>query len=280
MPRKIFLLIAALLVLTGCAPKIQKPLLICPGKNSAPEALVALRLRSLNMVSLYARGKCRLQYYDNAKKRKEDLTVRILVKSPAEIYLRGDMSLLSKAIILGSNKSEFWLAVKPKEISTYWWGQWSELDSSESLLINPKTLLEALGIAEIDMQADWSLSNEGPFDTLTKRDKGVVIKKIYIYCCDYSIRKIEYFDTDGQITARAELEEYKQISEALFVSSRIKVTTVGRRKEDSISITIDLGSIKPQKITEKQSDFFNPVPIQGFKHVLRLENGRWVEQTQ
>ena len=281
MRQKFLPFIGTLFVLVGCAPKMQKPLQICPGKNSTTEALTALQSQSQNMVSLYARGKCRLQYYDEKKKkRKENLDIRILVKSPVEIYLRGDLSLLSKAVILGSNKSEFWLAARPKEISTYWWGYWSDLDSSQNLLINPKTILEALGISEIDMQADWSLSNEGPFDILTKREQGVVIQKVFIYCCEYSIRIIEYFDLDGQIIACAELDEYKNITENFFVPSRIKVTTFGQSKEDSISIDLNLRSITPREMTEKQNQLFNPIPTEGFKHIFRLIDDRLIKQPQ
>jgi hypothetical protein len=280
MRRKFLLFIGMLFILTGCAPKMKKPLLICPGKNSAAEALAALKSQSQNMVSLYARGKCRLQYYDKGKKRKENLDIKLLVKSPTEIYFQGNVSLVNKAVVLGSNEQEFWLALSPKEISTYWSGRWSDLDSSEDLLINPKTLLEALGIAEIDMQADWSLSNKGPFDILTKRQQGVVVQKIFIYCCDNTIRKIEYFELNGRILASVELDEYKNVSENFSVPSRIKVTTFGRSKTDSISINLDLRSIQQKEFTEKQKDFFEPGSMEGFKHIFRLVDGSWVEQLQ
>lgn len=266
--------------MSGCAPKMQKLLPICPGKKSAAEALAALQLQSQNMAPFYAKGKCRLQYYDNGKKRKENLDIKLLVKSSTEIYFQGDLSIVPKAVVLGSNENEFWLALRPKEISTYWWGRWSELDSSQSLLINPRTLLEALGIAEIDMQADWSLSNEGPFDILTKRRQGHVTQKIFIYCCDYTIRKIEYFDLNGQTLTSAELNEYKNVSGKFSIPSRIKVTTFGRTKTDSISINLELGSIQLRQFSEKQSVFFKPVSMEGFKHIYRLVNGEWIEQLQ
>jgi hypothetical protein len=267
-----------LLALTGCGPGTKKPLLICPGKNSVAEALTTLHMQSENMVSLYARGKSRLQYYDEkGKKHKENLDVKILVKSFDEIYLQGDMSIVPKAIILGSNKHEFWLMIKPKEISAYWWGQWSELDPSQNLLINPKTLLEALGIAKVDLQAEWSLSNKGPFDILTKKADGVIINKIYIYCCDYTIRKIEYFDLDGQALARTELDEYKEVTENFFVPSHIEVTTFGSdKKEDSFSIAFDLSSIEHKEITARQNEYFERPAPRGYKNLHRLENGNWI----
>ena len=271
-----------LLILTGCGPEIKKPLLICPGKNSAAEALAALQSQSQNMVSLYARGKARLKYYDEkGKEHKENLDVKILVKSSDEIYLQGDMSVIPKAIILGSNKYEFWLAIKPKEISDYWWGQWPDLDSSQDLLINPKTLLEALGIAKVNLQGDWSLSNKGPFDILTMRQEGVIIKKIYVYCCDYTIRKIEYFDSDGQALACMELDEYKEVTENFLVPSHIEVTTYGSdKKEDTISFTFDLNSIEHKTITASQNRYFERPAPQGYKNLHRLENGRWIEFQQ
>lgn len=281
MLRKFLLFIVTLLILTGCTAKMKKPLPICPGKESVAEALVALQLQSLNMTPLYAKGKSRLQYYEKGKKHKENLTIRFLIKSSDEIYFRGDMSIVPKAVILGTNKREFWLAVKPKEISTYWSGTWSELDPSEILLINPKTLLEAFGITKIVIGADWSLSNEGPFDVLTQRDNGAAVKKIYIFCCDYSTRKIEYFNTDGKILARMEMEKYKNVTEKFSVPSHIEVTTYARdKKEDSFSIKFDFNSIKQQEFTEEQDKLFEPEPEKGFKHVLKLEKGKWIEQPQ
>jgi len=269
--------VTALLVLAGCGPDLRKPLEICPGKNSVAEALAALQSQSENMVSLYARGKSRLQYYDEkGKKRKENLDVKILVKSSNEIYLQGDMSIVPKAIILGSNEREFWLMIKPKEISAYWWGQWSDLDSSQNLLINPKTLLEALGVTKTDMQADWSLSNKGPFDILTKRVDGVIIKKMYVYCCDYTIRKIEYFDLNGQTLACMELGDYKKVTENFLVPGLIEVTTFGEQKEDSIIISFNLGSIQQRQFGKKQNLYFERRPPQGYKNLHRLENGRWI----
>jgi hypothetical protein len=276
--RYIVTCISALLTLFGCEPGAKKPLLVCPGKNSSAEALSALQMQSENMVSLYTRGKSRLQYYDEkGKKHKENLDVTILVKSSDKIYFQGDMSVVKKAIIVGANEREFWLAIKPKEISSYWWGQWPDLDPSQDILINPKTLLEALGIAKVDLQAEWSLSNEGPFDILTMRKESVIIKKIYIYCCDYTIRKIEYFDSDERVLARMELDEYKEVTEKFFVPSLIEVTTYGSDKnEDSFAISFNLNSIEHREITASQNEYFIRFPPKGYKNLHRLENGNWI----
>lgn len=283
MPEKFIpFIIVAILIFAGCAPEIQKPIEVVSGKESVAEALSVLKARSQKAVPLRARGRCLLQYYDTGKKKrkKESLTVLVLVKPPVEIYLQGDATLVPKAIILGSNEREFWLLMRPKEISTYWLGKWSEQDSSEGLLINPKTLFEALGVAEIKAEENWSLSNEGAFDVLIRRERGVVIKKIYIYGRDYLAKKILYFDLSGQAVAYTELGDYKEVSEGFFVPTSIKIITYGQNNsEDSLSISLDLKSIKPVKFNERQQKiYFNPPPKRDFKHILINEGGKWIEQ--
>lgn len=275
---------AALLIVAGCGPEIREPLEVCPGKQSVTGALVALRSHSQNMAPLRAGGQCHLAYYLEGKKKpqSENLSIKLWVNPPLEIYLQGDKPLLPKAVVLGSNEREFWLSISPKEISTHWWGQWSQQDSSEGPLINPKTLLEALGIGEIDEGQDWSLSNKGAFDVLTKREQGVITKKIYIYACDYQVRRIEFFDSNGQPAARAELDNYEEVSPGFSIPASIKLTTQSRGSpEDSLSISLNLESIKPADINEQQRKYlFERRPPQGIKHIRRIINGKWIEEPQ
>lgn len=273
---------AAILILAGCTPKIRKPTEICPGKESVAEALAVLQLQSQKIVPLRAHGQCRLEYYVEGKPepQSENFNMTLWANPPIEIYLQGDKALVPKAIVLGSNEREFWLSIRPKEISTHWWGRWSEQDFSERLVINPKTLLEALGIGGVDTEQKWSLSNEGTFDILTKRQRGVITRKIYIYNCDYRVRKIEFFDPRGQNVACAELDEYEEISEGFLVPALIKATTYNQdNAKDSLSITVRLRSITPANITEQRRKilFERPVP-RGFKHVLEYRDGKWIEQ--
>ena len=68
---------------------------------------------------------------------------------PVEIYMQGDVAFDPKGIVLGSNEEEFWLAVRLKEVSGYWWGRWSEESRPEKLMISPRLVLEALGVAAV-----------------------------------------------------------------------------------------------------------------------------------
>ena len=243
--------------------------------------MASLRSNSENIVSLKATGRCNARFYVEDKKYKESFPVTLWLNPPAQIRMHGDLFLNPRGIVLGSNEQEFWLAVKPKEISTYHWGLWSEQGSSESLLINPKTVLEALGIVAVGSDEGWSLSNEGPFDVLTQRNnQGRIIKKVYVYSCAYHISKIEHFNEDGQIVAVTELFKYKEVSKGCFVPRAIKIITHAQDgRKDSLSIT--LRSVKPYKFDEKKQDiYFRRREPKGFKHVYRIIDGNITEQSQ
>ena len=274
-------IIGTILLLAGCAPEMRTVKEICPGKRSVDEALAALQAQAQNAVSLKASGQCRLELPVEGKKKpqKENLDVRLRVNPPAEIYLWGDKPLIPKAMVLGSNEQEFWLAIRPKG-GVYGWGKWAEQGESGGLIVNPRTLLEALGMSEIDAQQDWSLSNEGAFDILTKRQRGVVTKKIHIYSCEYRVSKVEFFDAEGQVAAYAELNSYQEVSEGFFVPAFIKVTTFTRdAARKPVNVTLKLKSIQASK--EWPDVIFKRPPPKGkFKNVGVIINGKWVEQPQ
>jgi hypothetical protein len=276
---------AVIVILAGCTPTLITPTEICPGKKTVHEALAALRANSQNMVPFRADGHCYLKYYAEGKTKpsNEDLIVQQLwVEPPVNFYLQGDKPLIPRAMILGSNKEEFWLAIRPDEISLYAWGRWSEQDSSEGPSINPKTLLEALGIGEIDADQDWTLSNKGPYDILTKREGGVITKKIYIFSCDYRVRKIEFFDSKGQVAAVAELDKYKDVTEGFLVPTLIKVVTYSQSDRDKpFTFTLKLQRLRLAKITEPRRKYlFTRKPPDGFKNVGRIVNGKLIDESQ
>jgi len=276
------LFVAAIFILTGCAlPELKPPTRICAGKQSLAQSLDSLKLSSDSIVPLKATGRCNARFYAEDKKYKESFPVRLWLNPPAQIRLHGDLFLNARGIVLGSNEHEFWLAVKPKEISTYHWGLWSEQDPSESLLINPKTVLEAFGIVEVGGDKDWSLSNEGAFDVLTQRNnQGSIIKKVYIYNCNYRVSKIEYFDEDEQTVAVTELYKYKEVSEGCFVPRAIKIAAHAQEAQKD-SLRIRLKSVKPYKFDKKkQDDYFTRRKPKGFKHVYRIIDGNIIEEPQ
>ena len=272
---------AAILTLSSCGPELKLPTRVCAGKQSLPQSLDSLRSYSEDILPLKATGRCDARFYVEDKKYKESFPVTLWVNPPAQIRLHGDLFLNTRGIILGSNEREFWLALKPKEISTYHWGLWSEQGTSEGLMINPKTLLEALGIVAVGGDEGWSLSNEGPFDVLSERNnQGSIIKKVYIHSCDYRVAKIEHFNEDGQIVVVTELYKYKEISEGCFVPSAIKIIRhdANGRKD---SFLMRLNSIKPHTFDKRKRDiYFTPRKPKGIKHVYRIIDGNVIEQPQ
>jgi hypothetical protein len=273
---------AAMLVLAGCAPQLPQPRRVCPGKQSVGESLDLLKSRSEHMVPLKAHGQCRLHYYAEGKKHKENFPVKIWVDPPAEIYLQGDVAFDPKGIVFGSNENEFWLAMKPKEIRGYWWGNWSDANCPEKLMISPKLVLETLTVAAVGGEGSWSLSKQGPFDVLIKKDRGTETRKIYISNCDYLVRRIEYFDADGRTILVAEMDKHKEVCEGFFVPTFVRIVKQpGQIDEGWVDITLSLRYLKSATFSEKLRDrlFIRPVP-RGFEHVYKIVSGDIIEQPQ
>ena len=277
-----FLFVAVILTLAGCAPRMQKPLQICPGAESADELLYLLQVYAHDAEPVKAHGQCLAQFYTEGKRHKENFPVKLWFNPPTHIRLHGNVAFNARGIDLGSNESEFWLAMKPKEIgNSYFWGRWDDWVSFWGLKISPRILLEAAGIIGVDDRENWSLSNEGTFDVLTERDEaGSIIKKIHTYNCDRRVRKIEYFGDNEQIAVILELNEYRDIYNGASVPRVIKVIGFNSDgTEDSFRITLD--SIRRQDFSAKlhKALFTRPEP-KGFKHVGRIIAGEVVEQQQ
>jgi hypothetical protein len=266
----------------GCAAEMKKPIRLCPGKKSAAEALALLGQQAESIVPMKAAGQCLFQYYDENKKlKKENFPLKLWANPPSEIYLQGDLAFDPKGIVLGSNEDEFWLAMKPKEISSYCWGRWSTGPCLDNMMIGPQILLEALGIVRVGPQENWLLLNEEGFDVLVNRQGTTESRRIYIDNCDYMVRRIEYFDA-GQPAAVAELAEYKEVIKGFFVPSVIKIVNLSEdNNEDAVSISLSLKSIKPASFTDRQRKrlFTRPQP-RGFKYIYKIVESDMIEQSQ
>ncbi len=277
-------LIWAALSLSGCGLEPEEPLQICPGKGSVEEALTTLRANAQKAAAIRANGNCLLTYHEDGKKRKEGpFTLNLRVNPPRHMYIEINVAFDAKGVIAGANEREFWLAIKRKEIDTYWHGQWAEVRRTEGLLFNPRVMLEGLGVADVvdGGEADWSQMNEGPFDILVLRDAaGMPVKKVYVYCCDYVVRKIEYFDTYGQPEVTAELGRYVQITEDFSMPTRITVSYRGDVEETLARFS--LSNPKVTSFSEKQRRvLFNPLSpgrIDRYKNRRELVEGEWVDR--
>ncbi len=141
-------------------------------------------------------------------------------------------------------------------------------------------MLDAWGAATAGGEEGWSLSRDGAFDVLARKEGGIVTKKIYLNNCDYLVRKIEYIRKGGETSVVMELGNYEQITERFFVPGVIKITSNsdGGRK-DSVKITFS--SMEPANLTDKQRGrLFTRPESRGFKNIYEIVDGNFVEQSQ
>ena len=271
----------ATICVVGCGPKAPEALEICPGKASLAESLIVLRSRLENAAAFKADGKCTARFYDadKEKHRKDSFDVMVWFEPPSSLLLKGDVPFNPKAIVVGSNADEFWLAMKPKELrNSYYWGKWSEAQGFGRLILSPRMLLEAFGVIDAGDAQMWSLSNEGAMDVLTARDeRGQTVKKVYIYSCDYTVRKIEYFSDGTEPAAILELGDYESVNGEARVPTEIKVVTAsGDGIQDSFAIR--LSSVRPYEFDEaSRSRFFRRLSPKGFEHIYRFIGQKIVE---
>ena len=290
MPRLCLLSAAAAgIFIAGCAAPGRPRLPICPGKASVEEALAALAAHAQQAVPFKANGQILLTYHepDSGKRKRHNIPIQLWFNPPREVYIQGTIAVDPKAVIIGSNQESFWLALRPKEMSSLYIGDWSEIRSVEGLMMSPRIVLEAFGvIADGEPNAGgWSLKNEGAYDILTKRNEaGRLVERVHVYACDYLVRKIEYFDQSQKVAAVAQLGDYKSLTGSFQVPTRVMVTTTGPAKRtDSIDITLSspssLNSAKGMELIERaRKVIFNPPKSEGFERVYALVDGKWVRQ--
>ncbi len=280
---RIFLLTTvALIFLAGCVgPKIEK-LAVCSGKASLEDSLAALNNQAGQIKPFRASGQCFATGNEKGKKHKEEFSFKLWFNPPNELRLFGDVAFNARGLDIGCNETEFWFAARPKELgNSFSWGKWSEQRQTPLGRIILTPLLDAFGKITIGNPQDWSLSNQGPFDVLTEQSQGKIVKKIYIYCCDYRIRKIEYFDDEGNVSVVLEMKNYREIFDgSLFPSELMLRDFYYEGKEDLIRVV--LGTVKKYDYTtQKRAAFFErPTDLNGFEHVYRAVDGGLNEQEQ
>ena len=263
----LFRLFAGLCIcISGCAPAVKKPPVtpLCPGVKSIDELITIFNDHRQNVKAVRAGGKCVIQWYDSEKRpRKESADITLRFCPPDRLFLKANI-ITGEIIRVGSNSAEFWLQMKPKEISTYQWGTWSQAKHCrDQMLLGPASLMEALGVVYIDK--NWSLSGEDDFDILTRQQAGgKPAKKIYVDNCSGMIKKIEYFDTDARLVVTLKLDDFLETQDDIVVPTKINV-------DYHVLETSAAMSLKNIKLFKKIKDklFVRPPP-KGFKHIYKL----------
>jgi hypothetical protein len=273
----LLLLTAALLFVNGCAAEFKKPQRICPSKATAADAANELNSHVADAVPFKANGQCQLRYWAEGREHYESFLVKLWVNPPREIYLQGDVGFNAKGLVLGCNADEFWLAIKPKEISTFIWGKWSQTETSAQL-IDPRLLLKAFGLSEIDIQTDWLLSNESGFDVLTKWQQDGRRVKIRIDACDYLVSTVEYFGNDDRMIVDVVMDKYKQVGEGFYVPTMIKLGA-GNNDGTRNTLQVILAAPTPASLTENQRRLlFTRPESEGFEHIYEIIDGEMIKR--
>jgi hypothetical protein len=167
-------------------------------------------------------------------------------------------------------------------MSRYYEGRWHEVRDFDGLMLSPRIVLEAFGLLALgdSGQTDrWSLSNEGPFDILTRTDEtGHATKRLYVYACDYRVHKIEYLDETETVIGEARLIDHEPVTESFAIPTRVEATlTQPNGLQDRMEI--DLNPPKVKEFNERQRAFmFTPQGKERAEQVFRYRDGRWVRQ--
>lgn len=269
------LVLVMLLLGAGCEPAYQDTYRpgseLLKGKRDIYEAIAALNAHRRNIMPLRAGGNCHIQWYDDdGKPYDENPGIILRLYPPDRLYFKGDI-LGGEAIRLGTNAEEFWFRIKP-EVSTYWWGKRSDAKRCRmGGYLSPETLLEALGVVQVD--TNWIFIGQGGYDTLTLiAADATPVKRIYVDWRDYLIKKIEYFDSSGQVNAVVEMSNYTGGQDGVVVPSRIGIVNIGS-KSGNVAIDITLRNIKLYTPTKVQLEgLFKKPKFGGFETIYELDN--------
>ncbi len=264
-----FLFVLGLVAMAGCAARQGESVQAIPMVGDPIQVLAA---RSEMVVGIRANGRCRLRYYDQGKQRNEHFAVKIWLDPPERLYLQGDIAFDQRGLVAASNADEFWLWLRPKEISSYWWGRWSVNKNSAGLILSPRILLEVFGVIEIPSGAEVSFARQGDIDVVTVREDSGRMRKLYLAGRQRAVSRIEYFDRAGEVTAFAEMEKYKEAAEGFSVPRVIRIVNVAGGEEDSVEIK--LSSVRPMSFDQRHKEnIFTRPEAKGFKRVYEIVEG-------
>ncbi|MCI0498710.1 MAG: hypothetical protein L0Y36_03380 [Planctomycetales bacterium] len=257
-------------LLAGCAqPPIEPGKLLCPGKPTLDEAAAMLALQRHNLQPFRAAAECTVSWRDeNGKKREEPIRGAVMAFVPDnKLDFLGE--LVFKEVRFGTNETEFWLRVKA-ELDTCWWGTRAQAaQCREGLIVNPDSLVEALGI--MDVTPDWKMFYRGGCDILSCYDAGKIKKRIYVNACDYRIKRIEYFDAEQVRKVSVELEDYAVGETGITTPTRIRIASFDRMGQEESAMLIRLKNIRPLPPDQIGKKLFVRPGRDGYAHVYRLD---------
>jgi hypothetical protein len=258
-------LLLSVLGLAGCHGPLGRGKIV-PGKATLEEAVSTLQHQAEGFKPTQINGTCKLGYRDQGGKWKRTtaFTMKLWLEPPYNLHVGiTAMPGPEGKIFLGANQEAFWLSIKP-EINTYWYGRWDDLpDVSDvtQLELNPRVVLESLGMIQFAPHETWQLESLKRQDVLTCRESatGQLIKRFYVATKTYQMAKIEYYDVLGDLAAAVEMERYKVLDGKNSVPGAIQVSRYASGKlEGRVKFALNRGVLR--QFTEKiRARMFQPV---------------------
>ena len=218
-----------------------------------------------NIKPISASGKCTITWYEKNKKRTEAPDIQLRFVPPYNVYFAGSI-LGQESFRVGLNDNQFWYRVKPTS-QFYYGGRIYAQRCRNNHLINPATLLEALGIVSVD--DSWEFSKGHYEDILTKKnDKGKPVKKIYINQCSYRISRVEYYEDGDMPLVTTVLGDYTE-TDGLTVPTQIDIMS---HDLDGVSVEIRLRGVKLFEPTSTQLNgkLFKMPSMDGYENIYKL----------
>ncbi len=270
---------AGVLLFGGCQAPLKEPLgpeiELLKGKPDIAAAVAAINAHRQFVKPIRAGGNCLIEWYDDdGKKHKENPGIQLRLVPPDHLYFSGDI-LGGEAIRFGTNAEEFWFRIKPKEVSSYWWGKRAVARACGGQgQLGPESLLEALGVVEIDQT--WTLSSKPGYDILTlKDDAGLPVKRIHVDWRDYLVRKIEHFNGSGKTSVVVNMSRYTDGTGKLagiVVPTRIAIVYLNM-PNGGLLTDMTLRDLKPFSPSKAQMNgkLFTLPPTKGFKNIYELD---------
>ncbi|MCP4452098.1 MAG: hypothetical protein GY809_11595, partial [Planctomycetes bacterium] len=174
---------------------------VVPGKATFQDAASALQAQAEGFEPTQINGTCRLDYPDEEGKwrRTTPFRMKLWLEPPHNLHVQIIAAPGPEGkIFLGTNEQAFWLSIKP-EINTYWFGRWDDVSGVTDLELNPRVVLESLGMIQFVQGETWALENQKRSDVLTcsERETGRLLKRSHVATKTYQMAKIEYYDVLG-----------------------------------------------------------------------------------
>lgn len=259
--------VVVLLLFCGCdSSQRSEGNPLCPGSRNLTQALAVISANQ-NIKPIKASGRCKISWFEDGKIKDETPNVRLRFVPPYNIYFAGSI-LGQESFRLGLNDNQFWYRVKPTS-EFYYGDRLNAYKCRDNELINPATLLEAIGIVSVDNT--WKFTKTPVEDVLTKvSENGRPVKKIFVNQCSGRIVRVQYFDKTGSPVMTLLLGDYVT-TDGLTVPSKIDMMS---HDTDGISLEIDLRGVSLFEPTAKQLNgkLFRMPSMDGYEKVYELNN--------